>query len=187
MVEAKKDYLILQTAEEQYIYHHLAQIKSVSKNAKDVQANKIEKDYLQAEKLHEILEQCKYSWITVSCCNDQFVTGLLSRVFEDHLILINGEEKIIVQNACITNIFPGVRELTDNEEPGVQEEKEPAAHVEAKDEPEEEALSRAGEEPGMQEETELQLESQYYSLMKQAEKQYKMLLERRIEREIMNK
>ena len=154
LVEVKNDYLILQTTEEQYIYHHLGQIKSVSKNAKDMQVNKTEKDYLQAEKLHEILEQCKYSWITVNCYNDQFVTGLLSRVFDDHLILISGEEKIIVQNACIINVFPGVHELADNEEPDGQEEKDPVVQVEAKDEPEEEALSRAGEEPGVQEEKE---------------------------------
>ncbi|MCP3762276.1 YuzF family protein, partial [Domibacillus sp. A3M-37] len=115
IVDVKKDYLILQNTEEKYIYHQLAQIKSVSKNAKDLQANPIRQDYLQAEQLHEILEQCKYSWVTVNCYNDQFVAGFLSKVFDDHLILISEEEKIIMQNACIINIFPGVCEPADVE------------------------------------------------------------------------
>ena len=37
------------------------------------------------------------------------------------------------------------------------------------------------------EETEKRLESQYYSLMKQAEEEYRILRERRIEREMMKK
>ncbi|WP_050184341.1 DUF2642 domain-containing protein, partial [Domibacillus robiginosus] len=133
MVDVKKDYLIVQTTEEKYIYHHLAQVKSVSKNSKAVQANVIAKDYLQAEQLKEILEQCKYSWVTVNCYNDQFVTGFLSRVFDDHLILISGEEKIIMQNACIINIFPGVYE-TEEKERNEPEEKELSSQVKARDE-----------------------------------------------------
>ncbi len=152
MVDVKKDYLILQITEEKYIYHHLAQIKSVSKNAKDMQTNTVTKNYLQAEQLHEILEQCKYSWVTINCYNDQFVTGFLSRVFDDHLILISGEEKIIVQNACIINIFPGVHELADTEETEEQEE-EPSTRVEEQKEiNKKEAFSNGREEPKEQKE-----------------------------------
>ena len=115
MVDVKKDHLILQNTEETYTYYYLTQIKSVSKNAKQVQANTIGQDYLQAEQLQEILEQCKDNWVTLNCYNAQFVTGFLSRVFNDHLILINGEEQIIIQNAFIMNVQINVQEITNKE------------------------------------------------------------------------
>jgi small nuclear ribonucleoprotein (snRNP)-like protein len=113
LVDVKEDYLILQNDKEEHFYHHLNQIKSISKNAKDIQTNKINHDYLQAEKLHEVLEQCKRSWVTINCHNDQVLTGFLSNVFDDHLILISGEEKVIMQNSYISNIFSGFYEKID--------------------------------------------------------------------------
>ncbi|OMP68395.1 DUF2642 domain-containing protein [Domibacillus epiphyticus] len=110
LVDVKQDYLILQNEKEEYFYHHLDQIKSVSKNAKDLHSTTFQLDYLQAENLHELLDQCKQSWVTINCHNDQMLTGFLSRVFEDHLILISGEEKIIIQNSYIANVFPGFYE-----------------------------------------------------------------------------
>ncbi|OES46467.1 hypothetical protein BA724_14660 [Domibacillus iocasae] len=134
IVDVKKDYLILQNTEGKYIYYQLAQIKSVSKNVKDLQANTVRQDYLQTEQLHEILEQCKYSWVTVNCYNDQLITGFLSRVFDDHLILISEEETIIMQNASIINIFPGVYEFAGVKGRDQHGEKESSSQIEAKDE-----------------------------------------------------
>lgn len=121
LVDVKKDYLILQNKEGKYLYHYLSQIKSVSKNAKDTRTSTFKKDYLQAEQLQEILEQCKYSWITINCFNDQVITGFLSRVFEDHLILVSEEEQIIMQITYINNVFPGVYE-PEKAEPNSQAE-----------------------------------------------------------------
>ncbi|OAH52555.1 MULTISPECIES: DUF2642 domain-containing protein [Bacillaceae] len=114
LVDVKEDYIILQNEKEEHFYHHLNQIKSVSKNTKDIQTNKINHDYLQAEKLQEILEQCKQRWVTINCYNDQVLTGFLSKVFEDHLILISGEEKVIMQNSYISTIFSGFYEEGDS-------------------------------------------------------------------------
>ncbi|MGG3451144.1 DUF2642 domain-containing protein [Domibacillus aminovorans] len=114
LVDVKEDYIILQNEKEEHFYHHLNQIKSVSKNTKDNQTNKINHDYLQAEKLQEILEQCKQRWVTINCYNDQVLTGFLSKVFDDHLILISGEEKVIMQNSYISTIFSGFYEEGDS-------------------------------------------------------------------------
>ncbi|KAB7704727.1 DUF2642 domain-containing protein [Bacillus aerolatus] len=114
LIAVKKDYLILQNEKDKYFYYHLDQIKSISKNTKDLNTKKINDDYLQAEKLHDILQHCQRSWVTINCHNDQLVTGFLSQVFDDHIILINGEEKIIMQNSYINNIFPGFYEQGDS-------------------------------------------------------------------------
>lgn len=230
LVDVKEDYLILQNKEEQHIYHHLSQIKSVSKNAKKLQTTPINSNYLQADQLHEILEQCKYKWITVNCFNDQLVTGLLSKVFDDHLVLLNEEEQIIMQTAYISNIFPGVyepdnteqaneaKEETENKQEKTSSEEAPAdnwneiqpagrkykdahhtaekantlnqetSHLSAPTSvqiAEEEKQEKAP--PLTIEEKEKQLEGQYYSLMKQAEKKYLVLRSKRIEREKINK
>jgi hypothetical protein len=114
LVDVKEDYLILQNDKQEHFYHHLNQIKSISKNAKDMQTNKINHDYLQAEKLQGILEQCERSWITINCHNDQVLTGFLSNVLDDYLVLISDEEKVIMQNSYISNIFSGFYEKVDS-------------------------------------------------------------------------
>lgn len=113
LIDVKKDYLILQNKKGESFYYHLNQIKSISKNTKDLKTKSVNDDYLQAEKLYGILEHCKHRWVTINCHNDQLVTGYLSGVFEDHIILISSEEKIIMQTSHISNIFPGFYEHSD--------------------------------------------------------------------------
>ncbi|OLN21759.1 hypothetical protein BTO30_12930 [Domibacillus antri] len=157
LVDVKQDYLILQNEKGDYFYHHLDQIKSVSKNAKDRQTKKITRDFLRAENLHDILEQCKYSWVTINCHNDQMLTGFLSSVFEDHLILISGEETIIMQTAYINNIFQGFYERTDSDAANNSHENKEAADNETEDtkelnEKKERSASQQDEEKDVQNE-----------------------------------
>ncbi|WP_406910335.1 DUF2642 domain-containing protein [Pseudobacillus sp. 179-B 2D1 NHS] len=127
LVNVKKDYLVLQNKKGEYFYYHLDQIKSISKNTKHLDKKPIQDDYLNAEKLQEILEHCKYKWITINCHNDQLIRGYLSKVFEDHIILISSEEKIIMQTSYISNIFPGFYEDSDSTAANDLNEKEAAS------------------------------------------------------------
>ncbi|MFK2826236.1 DUF2642 domain-containing protein [Bacillus sp. B190/17] len=110
LIAVKKDFLILQKENNKFFYYHLDQIKSIAKNTKDLNNQTVNDDYLQAEKMHDILLQCERGWVTINCHNDQIVTGFLSKVFDDHIILISGEDKVIMQNSYINNIFPGFYE-----------------------------------------------------------------------------
>ncbi|OCA92333.1 DUF2642 domain-containing protein [Pseudobacillus wudalianchiensis] len=133
LADVKEDYLILQNKEGDFFYYHLHQIKSIAKNTKDLKINSMNDDYLRAEKLQGILEHCKQQWVTINCHNDQLVTGYLSDVFDDHIILISSEEKIIMQTFHISNVFPGFYESPKPAETDHSNKKETVTHSQSEE------------------------------------------------------
>ena len=63
----------------------------------------------------DILQELKYNWITINCLSNQSFAGLLSRIGEDHIVLVNNSEQLFVQSSFITDIYKGKYESTEQD------------------------------------------------------------------------
>ncbi|MFY4777390.1 DUF2642 domain-containing protein [Metabacillus sp. RGM 3146] len=107
LIDVKDDHIIIKSKDDKILYFNLKQINAISKNAKEHKINAVECDYLNSNNLLEILKQFKHSWVTINYLNPQPFSGVLSRVFEDHIILVSNEDCLYLDNAHLNSIFQG--------------------------------------------------------------------------------
>ncbi|MGG4468799.1 hypothetical protein ABER68_12265 [Paenibacillus alvei] len=119
LLDVKEDHLILETNGNIY-YFALDQIHAITKNAKDNNPLPLEFPLETKKDLNELLEELRYSWVTITCNSNQVFKGMLSKVTDDFLILINKEEQMYILKTSIINIFNGLQE--DNSPSSNQEQ-----------------------------------------------------------------
>lgn len=112
LLAVKQDHLIV-NVNHRVIYFALNQIQALSKNAKDFRVIPQEVTYLEKDNLIDILYELKYSWVTINCLSNNIISGLLSKIFEDHIVLVNNTEQLFVQKTYITNIYNGSYESSE--------------------------------------------------------------------------
>ena len=120
LLAVKHDHIIV-NVNQRVIYFALEQIQAFSKNAKNFQISSEDIQYVDKKQLTDVLNDLTYSWITINCISNQAFSGILSRVYEDDIILINNTEQFFVQKSYITNVFNGV--LNKPEEENVEQSK----------------------------------------------------------------
>jgi len=119
LLDVKEDHLILETNGNIY-YFALDQIHAITKNAKENNPLPLEFPLETKKDLNELLEELRYSWVTITCNSNQVFKGMLSKVTDDFLILINKEEQMYILKTSIINIFNGLQE--DNSPSSNQEQ-----------------------------------------------------------------
>ncbi|HWI48800.1 MAG TPA: hypothetical protein VNU45_11315 [Rummeliibacillus sp.] len=112
LLDVKRDHLIV-NVNQSVIYFALNQIRAFSKNAKDFRVSSQVIPYLNKDQLTDILNDLKYSWVTINCLSNETFAGVLSRIYEDHIILVNNSKRLFVQQSYISNIYKGVYESID--------------------------------------------------------------------------
>ncbi|MBB4825449.1 hypothetical protein HNO89_002683 [Sporosarcina luteola] len=128
LLDSKPDHLIVEV-EQDVMYFALNQIHAISKNAKDFRLFSESTAHVSRSNLHELLKELKYNWVTINSLSRQTFYGLLSKIADDHIVLINNEEQLYIQKAFITNIYKGEYTLseenqTQNSQEGVLQELE---------------------------------------------------------------
>ncbi len=114
LIDVKNDHLIVKVNEDIF-YFPLSQVHALSKNAKDFRVSPQDVNYLDKNNLIDILQELKYNWITINCLSNQSFAGLLSRIGEDHIVLVNNSEQLFVQSSFITDIYKGKYESTEQD------------------------------------------------------------------------
>ena len=109
LLDVKEDHLMLEMNGKIY-YFALDQIHAITKNAKDNNPLSLEFPLETKKDLNALLEELRYSWVTITCNSNQVFKGMLSKVTEDFLILINKEEQMYILKTSIINIFNGLHE-----------------------------------------------------------------------------
>lgn len=106
LLSVQEDHLIVKV-NENVIYFPITQIKALSKNAKE--SSVINKGFsntsLNRFKLEEILKIMYLQWITVNSFGNKSFSGVLSNVYEDYIVLINGENQYYILKSQITSIL----------------------------------------------------------------------------------
>ncbi|MEK3887792.1 DUF2642 domain-containing protein [Bacillus sp. FSL K6-3431] len=145
LLDVKQDHLIVEV-DHNVFYFALQQIYALSKNAKDFRASSNIVPHLDRNHLTDILSALRYSWVTINSLNNQTLVGLLSRISEDHIILINNDEKLYIQKSYISNICKGIYEIEDRQGDTSQEKAVQDSLSDTNDESKEQLDSSENEE-----------------------------------------
>lgn len=105
LLSVQEDHLIVK-AGENILYFPITQIKALSKNVKETSLKRNAPIApMNRVKLEEILKTMYLQWITVNSFNNQSFSGVLSKVTEDYILLINGERQYFVLKSQISNVI----------------------------------------------------------------------------------
>ena len=103
LLAVKQDHLVIDVNQNVH-YIPLQHIKALSKNAKDYRVTSTPVPYLDIRQFTEILNVLKYSWVTINGPEKDSHFGVLNRIAEDHIVLINQTELLYIPTSYISNI-----------------------------------------------------------------------------------
>lgn len=86
------------------VYLAIHQIQALSKNAKDQSIAKEFSPHLVRNDLMDVLIALRYHWVTLNNFSNPTLFGILSSIFEDHIILINNKDLLYIPISHITDI-----------------------------------------------------------------------------------
>ena len=112
LLDVKQDHLVVDVNQNVF-YFALQHIQSLSKNAKDFPVSSEIVPYLDRNYLVDVLKALRYNWVTINSLSNKIHFGVLSRIYEDHIILINNEELLYIQKSYISNIYKGIYEINE--------------------------------------------------------------------------
>ena len=115
LIHAEDDLLVLEKGNDQPHYYKFDQILAVSKNTRLFHQQPITTEFVPGESLNEILAGCRYKWVTLRSGQDTF-EGVLSRVFDEHLVLISKDESLLINKAVISHVYLGELQEEKKEE-----------------------------------------------------------------------
>ncbi|HWJ78401.1 MAG TPA: DUF2642 domain-containing protein, partial [Niallia sp.] len=115
LLDVKEDHIIVQR-EDKIFYFSFNQIHAIVKNAKNISPKTSFLPHESKRHLLDVLIEFKYSWITIESVNNQLFMGLLTKITEDYVMLLNEDDQIYIQRSFIVGIYNGVYEEEKIEE-----------------------------------------------------------------------
>lgn len=103
LLDVQNNHIVLEV-NENIVYIAIHQIQALSKNAKDLRMAKESSQYLVRNDLTDVLIALRYHWVTINKFSNPTLFGILSSIFEDHIILINKKELFYIPISHITDI-----------------------------------------------------------------------------------
>ncbi|MCG7346013.1 hypothetical protein MHZ92_18020 [Sporosarcina sp. ACRSL] len=109
LLAVKQDHLVIE-ANQNVHYIALHHIKALSKNTKDYNLTSATVPFLDIQHFSDILNAMKYTWVTINGTENDGHFGVLNRIAENYIILINHAELFYIPISCISNIHGLVSE-----------------------------------------------------------------------------
>jgi hypothetical protein len=106
LTNVKDDFLTVINDKNETFFFNLDKIQAFSKNTRKFKVDHKHGGHIYEQSLMELIDNYKYSWITVNCLNNLSFSGVLSIIADDHIILTVKEEKLYVQKDHIISFFP---------------------------------------------------------------------------------
>ena len=103
LLDVKRDHITLEV-NQNIVYFAIYQIQALSKNAKDQRIVTNASNHLTRNNLTDILITLRYHWVTLNNYSNHVLEGVLSSIFEDHIILINNKELLFIPKSHIADI-----------------------------------------------------------------------------------
>ncbi|MEH7095640.1 hypothetical protein [Neobacillus vireti] len=122
LIGVETDHVVLETENKYIFYYNIDKIQAILKNTKQFQPENASVEFQKTQSLMELLRSFQYSWVTILSINKQCFYGVLSEIDEDFVTLINGEERILIKVAQISNILKGF--IKEKQEKNQQEKAE---------------------------------------------------------------
>ncbi|NOU98147.1 hypothetical protein GC093_33690 [Paenibacillus sp. LMG 31456] len=117
LVTVKDDHLVLQT-DEQYLYYQTKHVKSITVDSTEPLEATVPYDkklvYWDAISFNDILEKMIFRRVQINQGGPESINGILSRLFENHVDLVQGHEVIKVATPHIKNVSYSLSNQDDN-------------------------------------------------------------------------
>ena len=113
LLDVKQDYLVV-NVNQNIFYIALKHIQGLSKNAKGFRMSPQVMPYLNKDNLTDLLMALQYNLISVNSLGKQAFFGMLSKISDDHITLIDNMEQLYIQKSYISNIYKGKYELAES-------------------------------------------------------------------------
>ncbi|QUW23671.1 DUF2642 domain-containing protein [Sporosarcina sp. Marseille-Q4063] len=123
LLDVKKDHLVVDV-DQNVFYIALEHIQGLSKNSKGLRILPKKVPYLNIDTLADVLMVMQYNWVSVNSLGKQAYFGMLSKVSEDYIILIDNMEQLYIRKSYISNIYKGQYEERNahiHKEPAIEE------------------------------------------------------------------
>ena len=131
LLDVKQDYLVV-NVNQNIFYIALKHIQGLSKNAKGFRMSPQVMPYLNKDNLTDLLKALQYNLISVNSLGKQAFFGMLSKISDDHITLIDNMEQLYIQKSYISNIYKGKYEISEsssNTNAETQEQLESSSHT----------------------------------------------------------
>jgi spore coat protein B len=167
LLDVRKEHLVLMTADEGVIYYQLEHIKSLSEVIKEVpmeeeglaespsgitftddltvvntMVEEVKPNMIEKDKFKEMLEEMKYSWVTINRGGPEKIEGVLVDIGDDYIAVVKGKKISRITTFHIKNISQLIKEVEEKEE---KEQKEKDQQNESSDNNEEDSNEKKDE------------------------------------------
>ena len=109
LLEVKQDHLVV-NVNQNVFYFALQHIQALSKNAKDFRVSSEIVHYVDKSYLVDVLKALRYNWVSINSMSDQAHLGVLSRISDDHITVINNSELLYIPKSSVFTINSNISE-----------------------------------------------------------------------------
>ena len=109
LLDVKQDHIVVDV-NQNIFYFALQHIQFLSKNAKDFRVSSEIVHYVNKNYLVDVLKALRYNWVSINSLSDQVLFGVLSRISDDHVTVINNSELLYIPKSNISNINSNISE-----------------------------------------------------------------------------
>lgn len=103
LLDVQSNHVVLEV-DKNIIYIAMQQIRTLSKNTKDFRIARESTPHLVRDKWNDVLGALRYHWVTINRYSNPTLSGILSSISVDYIILINNEELFYIPTSHITDI-----------------------------------------------------------------------------------
>lgn len=104
LLDVKSDFLILDNDGKPFLIF-IDKINALTKSAKDFKPVTENKTNVNINHLMELLKELRYHWVTINILNKHTFSGLISKVTNDYVLLINQDELQYIHRSFLSNIY----------------------------------------------------------------------------------
>lgn len=103
LLDIKQDHIIV-NVNRKIVYLAFQHIQALSKNAKDLRISTEVVHYLDRDNLIDVLKALRYNWVSINSFSEQLLFGVLSKISDDHITVINNSELLYIPKSYLSTI-----------------------------------------------------------------------------------
>ena len=109
LLDVKQDHIVVDV-NKKIFYFALQYIQTISSNTKDYPVSTKVVHYVDKNYLIDVLTSFRNNWVSINSLSGQEVLGVLSRISDDHVTVINNSELLYIPKSYISNINSNISE-----------------------------------------------------------------------------
>jgi len=109
LLDVKPDHIVVDVNKTVF-YFPLEHIQTISSNTKSLLVSTEIVHYVNKNYLVDVLRAFRYYWVSINSLSDQGIDGVLSKIADDHVTVINNAELLYIPKSSISNITSHIPE-----------------------------------------------------------------------------